>query len=138
VEYTASWPENARYYALFRKADGSGYEIPERGIQFEMKAGQSLPDGATPPNFYEKGEGLMTWRNVVTDGGPYDLNPAAGVVTFRVCSVRAAEARTASSGGSGCSAGVTSPLALLMTIPLLLLRKMQRNTHRTSQGGNQR
>ena len=138
VEYTASWPENARYYALFRKADGSGYEIPERGIQFEIKAGQSLPDGATPPDFYIPGEGLMTWRNVVTDGGPYDLNPAPGVVTFRVCSVRAAEEQNASSGGSGCSAGGASPFAPLMAIPLLLLRKMQRQPHRTSQGGDRR
>ena len=63
VEYTASWPENVRYYSLFSKADGSGYENPGRGIQFEIKAGQSLPDGATPPDFYEEGEGLMTWRN---------------------------------------------------------------------------
>ena len=126
VEYTASWPENARYYALFRKADGSGYEIPDRGIQFEIKAGQSLPDGATPPNFYEEGEGLMTWRNIVTDGGPYDLNPASGIVTFRVCSVRAAEARTGSSGGSGCSTAGASPFALLLGIPPVLLRKGKR------------
>jgi len=126
VEYTASWPENARYYALFRKADGSGYEIPDRGIQFEIKAGQSLPDGATPPDFYEEGEGLMTWRNIVTDGGPYDLNPAPGIVTFRVCSVRAAEARTGSSGGSGCSTAGASPFALLLGIPPVLLRKGKR------------
>jgi len=138
VEYTASWPENARYYALFARADESGYELAERGVQFEIKAGQSLPDGATPPDFYEEGEGLMTWRNVVTDGGSFDLEPAPGIVTFRVCSVRAAEAPAASSGGSGCSTDVASPLALLLAIPLLLLRKMQRKTHRTSQGGDQR
>ncbi len=138
VEYTASWPENARYYALFARADNAGYELAERGIQFEIKAGQSLPDGATPPDFYEEGEGLMTWRNVVTDGGSFDLEPAPGIVTFRVCSVRAAEAPAASSGGSGCSTDVASPLALLLAIPLLLLRKMQRKTHRTSQGGDQR
>jgi hypothetical protein len=120
VEYTASWPENARYYALFRKADGSGYEIPERGIQFELKAGQSLPDGATPPDFYVPGEGLMTWRIVVTDGGSYDLNPTAGVVTFRVCSVRAAETAE-NPGGGGCNAGAGAgfaPLALLLALPL--------------------
>lgn len=80
----------------------------------------------------------MTWRNVVTDGGSFDLEPAPGIVTFRVCSVRAAEAPAASSGGSGCSTDVASPLALLLAIPLLLLRKMQRKTHRTSQGGDQR
>ncbi len=117
VEYTASWPENARYYALFRKADGSGYEMPERGIQFEIKAGQSLPDGATPPDFYEEGEGLMTWRNVVTDGGSFDLEPAAGVVTFRVCSVRAAEA-TGNTGGGCDASGGFAPLALLLLLPL--------------------
>ena len=123
VEYTASWPENARYYALFARADNAGYELAERGIQFELKAGQSLPDGATPPDFYVPGEGLMTWRNVVTDGGPYDLNPAAGVVTFRVCSVRAAEAQTASSSGSGCSALGASPFVLLLGLPLLLRKR---------------
>ena len=125
VEYTASWPENARYYSLFSRADGSGYENPGRGIQFEMKAGQSLPDGATPPDFYEEGEGLMTWRNVVTDGGSFDLNPATGVVTFRVCSVRAAEEQTASSEGSGCSTATAgagfAPLALLLALPLAAL-----------------
>ena len=123
VEYTASWPENARYYALFARADNAGYELAERGIQFELKAGQSLPDGATPPDFYVPGEGLMTWRNVLTDGGPYDLNPAAGVVTFRVCSVRAAEAQTASSSGSGCSALGASPFVLLLGLPLLLRKR---------------
>jgi len=118
VEYTASWPENVRYYALFARADESGYELAERGIQFEIKAGQSLPDGATPPDFYEEGEGLMTWRNVVTDGGPYDLNPAAGIVTFRVCSVRAAEA-TGDTGSGGCNAsGGFAPLALLLLVPV--------------------
>ena len=122
VEYTASWPENARYYALFARADESGYELAERGIQFEIKAGQSLPDGSTPPDFYEEGEGLMTWRNVVTDGGAYDLNPAPGLVTFRVCSIRA-EAQMASSGGSGCSAATASPFVLLPAIPLIFLRK---------------
>ncbi len=129
VEYTASWPENARYYALFRKADGSGYEIPERGIQFEIKAGQSLPDGATPPDFYEEGEGLMTWRNVVTDGGSFDLEPAPGIVTFRVCSVRAAEA-TGDKGGGGCDAGAGAPLALLFGLPLVALATLVRRKDR--------
>ena len=120
VEYTASWPENARYYALFCKADGTGYEIPQRGIQFEIRAGQSLPDGATPPDFYVPGEGLMTWRNVVSDGGSYDLNPTAGVVTFRVCSVRAAEAVGDTGSGGGCNAsGGFAPLALLLVAPLV-------------------
>jgi Synergist-CTERM protein sorting domain-containing protein len=125
VEYTASWPENVRYYSLFSKADGSGYENPGRGVQFEIKAGQSLPDDATPPDFYEEGEGLMTWRNVVTDGGSFDLEPAPGIVTFRVCSVRAAEA-TGNTGGGGCDAsGGFAPLALLLlALPLVaLLRK---------------
>jgi len=126
VEYTASYPESARYYALFSRADGSGYESPERGVQFEIKPGQSLPDGVTPPDFYEEGEGLMTWRNVVTDGGSFDLNPVAGVVTFRVCSVRAAATGAPDAGGSGgcsvgSSAGTTAalPFALLLGLPLL-------------------
>ncbi len=125
VEYTASWPENVRYYSLFSKADGSGYENPGRGVQFEIKAGQSLPDGATPPDFYEEGEGLMTWRNVVTDGGSFDLEPAPGIVTFRVCSVRAAEA-TGNTGGGGCDAsgGFAPVTLLLLALPLVaLLRK---------------
>ncbi len=125
VEYTASWPESVRYYSLFCKADGTGYENPGRGVQFEIKAGQSLPDGVTPPDFYVPGEGLMTWRNVVTDGGSYDLNPTAGVVTFRVCSVRAAEA-TGDKGSGGCNAaagaGFVAPLALLLGLPLTVLR----------------
>jgi hypothetical protein len=49
VEYTASWPSNVRYYALFARADGSGYELADRGVQFEIRAGQSLPDGVTRP-----------------------------------------------------------------------------------------
>ena len=120
VEYTASWPESVRYYPLFSRADGSGYEIPERDVQFELKAGKSLPDGVTPPDFYVPGEGLMTWRNVVTDGGSYDLNPTAGVVTFRVCSVRAAEAVGDKGSGGGCNAsGGFVPLALLLVLPLV-------------------
>ena len=55
VEYTASYPESARYYALFSRADGSGYELPYRGVQFELQPGQSLPDGVTPPDFYVEG-----------------------------------------------------------------------------------
>ena len=123
VEYTASWPENARYYSLFCKADGTGYEIPERDVQFEVKAGQSLPDGVTPPDFYVPGEGLMTWRNVVTDGGSYDLNPGVGVVTFRVCSVRAAEATGDKGSGGGCDAAAAAgaPLALLFGLALAAL-----------------
>jgi len=123
VEYTASWPENVRYYALFALADNSGYELAERGIQFEIKAGQSLPDGATPPEFYEEGEGLMTWRNVVTDGGSFDLEPAAGIVTFRVCSVRAAETAE-NPGGGGCNAsGGFAPVALLLLLPLCVFAR---------------
>ena len=67
------------------------------------------------------GEGLMTWRNVVTDGGSFDLNPVAGVVTFRVCSVRAAETAENSGSGGGCNAGAGAgfaPLALLFALPL--------------------
>src|SRR5690606_12006900 len=30
VEYTASYPARARYYALFARSDGSGYELPDR------------------------------------------------------------------------------------------------------------
>ena len=124
VEYTASWPESVRYYPLFCRADMSGYEIPERDVQFEVKAGQSLPDGVTPPDFYVPGEGLMTWRNVVTDGGSYDLNPGVGVVTFRVCSVRAAEATGDTGSGGGCDAAAGTgfaPLALLLGLPLIVL-----------------
>ena len=123
VEYTASYPARARYYALFARSDGSGYELPDRGVQFELKPGGTLPDGVTPPDFYEKGEGLMTWRSVVTDGGSYDLEPAAGIVTFRVCSVRAAEATGDTGSGGGCDAGAGgsfAPLALLLALPLSL------------------
>ncbi len=124
VEYTASWPSNVRYYALFARADNSGYELADRGVQFEIKAGQTLPDGVTPPDFYVPGEGLMTWRNIVSDNGSYDLNPTAGVVTFRVCSVRAAEAAGDKGSGGGCDiaagAGV-APLALLLGLPLAAL-----------------
>ena len=133
VEYTASWPENARYYALFSRADGSGYELPERGVQFEIRAGQTLPDGVTPPDFYEAGEGLMTWRAVVTDNGSYDLEPAAGVVTFRVCSVRAAEAAGATGdagSGGGCNSTGFAPLALLLVAPLLAFAGTRRNGRR--------
>ena len=126
VEYTASWPENARYYALFSRADGTGYEIPERGVRFEIDAGQTLPDGVTPPDFYIPGEGLMTWRSVVTDNGSYDLNPTAGVVTFRACSVRAAEAVGDKGSGGGCDAAGGSegaPLALLLVLPFVVLAR---------------
>ncbi len=130
VEYTASYPGHARYYALFARSDGSGYELPTRGTQFELKPGQILPDGVTPPDFFEEGEGLMTWRSVVADGGSYDLEPAVGVVTFRVCSVRAAEQAVGDTGsGGGCNAGAAAgfaPLALLLAIPLVLTRKRVR------------
>ena len=130
VEFTASWPQNVRYYAALAEYEDAavgvlavkGYVIPERGVQFELQPGQSLPDGVTPPDFYEEGEGLMTWRNVIEDNGPYDHNRAAGLVTFRAASIRA-EAKMASSGGSGCSAGAASPFALLLGVPLLLLRR---------------
>ena len=110
--------------------------MPGRGVQFELQAGQSLPDDVTPPDFYEKGEGLMTWRSVVTDNGSYDLEPAAGIVTFRVCSVRAAEATGDTGSGGGCDAGGTTaegaPLALLLALPLTLrfatFARMRRNT----------
>ncbi len=127
VEYTASWPENVRYYALFARADGSGYELADRGVQFEIKAGQSLPDGVTPPDFYVPGEGLMTWKNIVTDGGSYDLNPTAGVVTFRVCSVRAAES-VGDKGGGGCNTAGNAgfaPVALLFALPLCAFARLK-------------
>ncbi len=126
VEYTASWPSNVRYYALFACADGSGYDLADRGVKFEIKAGQSLPDGVTPPDFYVPGEGLMTWRNIVTDNGSYDLNPTAGAVTFRVCSVRAAEAVGDTGSGGGCDAGVGfAPLALLLALPILAVARLK-------------
>jgi len=136
IEFTASWPRYVRYYAAFALAGEDAahggntktlvpgsYVLPERGIQFEIEPGQDLPDGVTPPEFYETGEGLRTWRNVVTDNGSFDLNPEAGVVTFRVCSVRAeAEAPAPASGGSsgGCSTGTTgvSGLSLLLLLGL--------------------
>jgi Synergist-CTERM protein sorting domain-containing protein len=130
IEFTASWPERVRYYAAFAEYEDpaagaqsvKGYVVPERSIQFEIKPGQPLPKGVTPPDFYEEGEGLMTWRTMIADNGPYDHNRQVGVVTFRVASIRA-EARTASSGGSGCSAAAASPFALLPAIPLIFLRK---------------
>jgi len=122
VEYTASWPESVRYYALFSRADGSGYELADRGVQFEIKAGQNLPDGVTPPDFYVPGEGLMTWKNIVTDNGSYDMNPGVGDVTIRVCSVRAAEVAGDKGSGGGCDAGAGAAegasLALLLIAPL--------------------
>jgi len=127
VEYTASYPARARYYALFARADGSGYDMPGRGVQFELQPGGTLPDGVTPPDFYEEGEGLMTWRSVVTDNGSYDLEPAAGVVTFRVCSVRAVEKTVGDTGsGGGCDAGAAAgslPLALLLALPVFLTKR---------------
>ena len=61
----------------------------------------------------------MTWKNIVTDNGSYDLEPAVGVVTLRVCSVRAAEATGDKGSGGGCdAAGGFAPLALLLAFPL--------------------
>ncbi len=145
IEFTASWPQYVRYYAAFALAEEDAvsngenprtltpgsYVLPEQGIQFEIQPGQALPEGVTPPDFYETGEGLRTWRNVVTDNGSFDLNPEVGAVTFRVCSVRAEAERQppASGGGSGgCSAGAgagtASPLSLLLLlgVPLAIAR----------------
>ena len=128
IEFTASWPQNVRYYAAFAEYEGAagaravkGYVIPERGVQFEIKPGQPLPDGVVPPDFYEEGEGLMTWRNVVEDNGPYDHNRTVGVVSFRVASIRAEAQAPAASGGSGCSTGFASPFLFFLGAPLLLL-----------------
>ena len=139
IKFTASWPKYVRYYAAFALAEegaaSSGgyartlmpgsYVLPERGIQFEIQPGQNLPEGIIPPEFYETGEGLRTWRNTVADNGSFDLNPEAGVVTFRVCSVRAEAPLPTSGGGSGgCSTGVTGAsglsLLLLLGLPLIL------------------
>jgi Synergist-CTERM protein sorting domain-containing protein len=55
----------------------------------------------------------------VTDGGAFDLEPASGIVTFRVCSVRAAETAENPGSGGGCNAsGGFAPLALLLLLPL--------------------
>ncbi len=137
IEFTASWPKYVRYYAAFALAEANAasssgyartlvpgsYVLPERGIQFEIQPGQNLPDGVTPPEFYEPGEGLRTWRNTVTDNGSFDINPEVGVVTFRICSVRAEAEPPASGGGSGgCSTGVpgASGLSLLLLLGLPL------------------
>ncbi len=135
IEFTASWPRYVRYYAAFALAEADAgnvektlvpgsYVLPERGIQFEIQPGQDLPDGATPPDFYETGEGLRTWRNTVRDNGSFDLNPEAGVVTFRVCSVRAETEAPASGGGGsgGChtGAGAASGFSLLLLLGLPL------------------
>ena len=140
IEFTASWPKYVRYYAAFALAEegaaSSGgyartlmpgsYVLPERGIQFEIQPGQNLPEGIIPPEFYETGEGLRTWRNTVADNGSFDLNPEAGVVTFRICSVRAeAEAPAPASGGGsgGCSTGAGTAsgvwLLLLLGLPII-------------------
>ncbi len=131
IEFTASWPRYVRYYAAFALAEeaaGSAkrtlvpgsYVLPERGIQFEIQPGQDLPDGVTPPDFYEPGEGLRTWRNTVADNGSFDLNPEEGMVTFRICSVRAeAEAPTSGGGGTGgCNIGAAPGLSLLLLLGL--------------------
>jgi len=131
IEFTASWPRYVRYYAAFALAEEDTktertlvpgkYILPERGILFEIQPGQDLPEGATPPDFYEPGEGLRTWRNTVADNGSFDLDPEEGTVTFRICSVRA-EAQAPASGGSsgGCNAGATSGLSLLLLLGLPL------------------
>jgi hypothetical protein len=55
----------------------------------------------------------------VTDGGSFDLEPAPGIVTFRVCSVRAAETAENPGGDGGCNAsGGFAPVALLLLLPL--------------------
>lgn len=128
VEFTASWPERIRYYMAFGKYDDGeisarsvkGYDIPERGIQLEVRPGQSLPEGVEAPEYYEEGDGLMTWRNVIADNGPYDQNRDPGVVTVRVAEIQA-EAEEPSSGSSGCSAGGSAAAALLLTLPLVFL-----------------
>ncbi len=133
IEFTASWPKYVRYYAAFALAEenaGSAertlvpgnYVLPERGIQFEIQPGQNLPDGVTPPDFYEPGEGLRTWRNTVRDNGSFDLNPEEGMVTFRICSVRAeAEAPASGGGGSGgCHVGTGAGAILDFSLLLLL------------------
>ena len=143
IDFTASWPKYVRYYAAFALAEEDTvnapaaaptlssegtktlvpgrYLLPERGIQFEIQPGQNLPEGVTPPDFYETGEGLRTWRNTVADNGSFDLNPEVGVVTFRICSVRAEAQAPASVGSSGgCNAGATSGLSLLLLLGLPL------------------
>jgi len=135
IEFTASWPKYVRYYAAFALAEEDTvnapaaapacspegtktlvpgrYLLPERGILFEIQPGQDLPEGATPPDFYETGEGLRTWRNTVADNGSFDLNPEVGVVTFRICSVRAEAQAPASGGGGtgGCNVGTEAGMA---------------------------
>ena len=143
IEFTASWPEHVRYYAALAEFEDAaagtlavkGYVVPERSIQFEIKPGQALPDGVTPPDFYEEGEGLMTWRNVIADNGPFDHNRGIGVVTFRAASIRAAaEAGDAGSGGcnTGATAGLT-PLALLFA-PLAACVRARKNVRRRLSG----
>ena len=101
--------------------------VPE---QFEILPGQPLPAGVIPPEFYEDGEGLMTWRHTVTDNGSFDLNPQTGAVTFRVCAVRVAEVTPTpenGGGGGGCRGGFDggfSPLGWALLAPLgALLRR---------------
>jgi hypothetical protein len=70
-------------------------------------------------------EELRTWRNTVADNGFFDLNPQVGVITFRICSVRAKAEAPASGGGSGgCNTGTTGAsglsLLLLLGLPLIL------------------
>lgn len=130
VEFTASWPERVRYYAALARSDGSGYELPLRGVRFEIQPGQELPGEVTPPDFYIPGEGLMTWQHTVTDGGSFDLNPAPGAVTFRTVSLRAAAPTPApdgtAAGGGGCRTG-TGLGALLFLPGLFLPLRRRRN-----------
>lgn len=129
VVFTASWPERARYYMAFGKYDEGGiaarsvkgYDIPERGIQMEVRPGQPLPEGVEAPDYYEEGEGLMTWRTVIADNGPYDQNRDPGVVTLRVAEIRAEAEEAPSSGSSGCSAGGSVAAALTLGLPLVFL-----------------
>ncbi|HPQ38369.1 MAG TPA: hypothetical protein PLW97_12070, partial [Synergistaceae bacterium] len=149
IEFTASWPRCVRYYAAFALAEEDAandesaktlvpgsYVLPERGIQFEIQPGQNLPEGVTPPEFYESGEGLRTWRNTVADNGSFDLNPETGTVTFRICSVRA-EAQAPASGGSsgGCNAGGdgASWLSFLLLLGLPLMGGLRKKYEKSSE-----
>jgi len=70
----------------------------------------------------------MTWRNVVADNGPYDHNPAVGVVTFRVCSVRAEAIQQQNGGEGGCSVGGAGSawVAALLFVPVFALARKTR------------
>lgn len=67
----------------------------------------------------------MTWRNVVADNGPYDHNREVGVVTFRVCSVRAEALQRQGGGGGGCATagGANAWAALLLFVPFVTVER---------------